>query len=317
MAPQVSNSKPFIELLKHNHVPIIVGGAYTTLDVQTIMKEINPTYINIGYGFNTIKQILNNKKLIKQKISNKKNVHFLSDFPTKLPQLNFQLINLNDYIYFEDEYKTISFLSSIGCENGCAFCINSINKRWVGHSPLEIFKSINYLHESYGIQYFRFIDDNPFQKPNRMLKLFELLNNYDNSLKFYFDVPIKVINSKIFDSIHKYIHKIYTGVETISEKLQTNIQKNLKKSQIENAVNKLVSYDIKAKYSFIVGLPNETRKDIQDLKNFISWIKHRQPLAEISIKRYMPIPGTKLSEIAHLSNDKGISSSLEININEL
>lgn len=314
MSPQFKNINKLIKLISSLKISIVIGGAYTSLDYQRIASILEVDYLHIGYGFEQIMFILKELSLKRENVYQRKNILLNSEFPTELPLIEYSLIDVQNYIYFEQEHKSFSIMSSMGCTNGCSFCINSINKKWIGYSANEVFNIISFFNCMYDIEYFRFIDDNPFQKPSRILKIVEMCKKSNlSSIRFYFDIPINIINSNIFDVISPYVYKVYTGIETPSINLQSKLHKVILRSEIEKAVAKLNKYGILAKYSFIVSLPNEKEDDIEELKELLHWLKINHPLSEISIKKYMPLPKTPLSKKLKISEYYFPNESLEIN----
>lgn len=295
MYPQIKNLKQIISFCKTNNIPTILGGAYISLDVNKHIESLGVNFFFTGFGFQELlKLILDLKNGIDQIHPNSSKL-IQTIFPSTLPRFDFSLINMNKYIYEEDGLKTISYLSSIGCVNNCGFCINSLQSRWAGYPVDVMIKDIKELYENYSIRYFKFIDDNPFCKKGRIKSLIQHCNRNDlKGIKFYFDISIEDILSQEFDYITMHLKKVYTGIETPSERLQNLIGKNLTLAKIKTAINKIKFYNIKAKYSFMVGLPGETPEDLNKLRSFIRWLINFQRDCEISIKRFIPISGTRL-----------------------
>jgi len=317
MSPQLSlaeSLRPFIN--SHGYSgPWVVGGAYVSLLPSEIIRNrlLSKSSFQIlshGHAFETVVdlcQALGGKR----DISSVRGVSYLAangkvvrtedrGFPTYLPVPNYDLIEVEKYIHEEDIYtgslaKTFSLYTSSGCLYGCKFCLNAALRKWVGQSSEEILSQIMYLHSRFDVEYIRLIDDNPLQKPERILKLCRALDRERLDIKLYMDLPIQIVLSDCFEEISRRLVKVYVGVESGSDKLLRLIAKPQNVSQIKKAVKILDEKGISARYSIIRNLPKEDEDDIRATESLIEWIKANHSNCAFHISQYWtPIYGTPL-----------------------
>jgi radical SAM superfamily enzyme YgiQ (UPF0313 family) len=75
--------------------------------------------------------------------------------------------------------------------------------------------------------------------------------------------------------------------------------KNLKIDDIVNTNRKLARFPVYCEYTFMAGLPGETKEDLQMTMDLIGQLRRENPRAVIwKINDYMPYPGTRLFEDA-------------------
>jgi len=316
MSPQlalVESFRPVLNSLGYSG-PWVLGGAFVShLPSETIRNRLlsKPGFqiLSHGHAFETVVDLCQALEGYRN-ISNVLGISYLGangevirtgdrGFPTYLPVPNYELIDVEKYIYEEDIYsgslaKTFNLYTSTGCMSGCSFCINAIERRWIGQSPEEILSQIQYLHRQFDVEYIRFIDDNPLQRPERILKLYRMLDDERLDVKFYMDAAVQSILSNWFEEIGRRLVKVFVGIESGSEKMLKLIGKQQDVSQIKRAVKILDRKGIAAKYMFMKNLPKEDEDDTHATESLIEWIKANHSNCAISIQYWTPIYETPL-----------------------
>ncbi len=285
-------------------IPIVFGGTYISqfsnpnLQQKLLNINANDVIICIGPGIHTItgiaryyeKRIGINKvrgiKYFHQKyglIENEKR-----KFPRYMPRLDNTVIDINKYVYFDEGRKTFDLYTSFGCLMGCKFCINSLYNFWASMEKRHILDQILFLHKKLGVEYFRIIDDNPLQKPDRIINLFRALDKKKLDIKFYMDIATPYILEDWFADIAPKLLKVFVGIESGSDRILKIINKPQRIRDIKKAIKKLAGFRIKARYSFIKEMDIESALDINKTADLIKWIRYNHKDAEITIKRYKP-----------------------------
>ncbi len=321
MAPQLSLVESFLPFSNYFEYsgPWVLGGAFVShLPPENIRDRLlgkaGFQILCHGHGFETILDICEAIEG-RRKPSNILGISYLTSkgdvvttgprgFPTCLPVPDYDLINVEKYVHDEDIYRgrpvrTFNLYTSTGCMSGCEFCINSIERKWVGQSSEEVLCQIEYLHSRFGVEYIRLIDDSPLQQPERILELYRALDREGLNIKFYMDVTVPHILSSWFEEIATRLIKVYVGVESGSERILKLIGKPQSISDIKRAVENLNRKGIAAKYSLMKNLPDEKEEDRRATESLVEWIKANHSNCAISLKDWLPVYGTPLYRRYH------------------
>ena len=93
--------------------------------------------------------------------------------------------------------------------------------------------------------------------------------------------------------------RLYFGVESGSERIQKLVGKKLTFDQLFDVNRRLAGVDIIPRYSFITGLPYESRSDLKKTVELIMRVMRENPRATITaLATYIPYPGSDLYEDA-------------------
>ncbi len=163
--------------------------------------------------------------------------------------------------------------------NGCIFC----SEKGSGEHIKE-FNSITSQVQNYFKSY-------KSKRANKFIAYFQnFTNTYDTleNLKKKYDSALidnriialaistrpDCINEDIVKLIKSYSYKYYVfvelGLQTSNDKLGCDINRHYSSNDFTNAVNMLNKYNIDVVAHIMVGLPNETEKDIKDTVNFLN-----------------------------------------------
>jgi radical SAM superfamily enzyme YgiQ (UPF0313 family) len=316
--PQLQQAIPYSKRIRELYPEIIIiwGGYFPSNHYKVSLESGFVDYIISGPGDSAFPALLdsleNNQKL--ESINNliyKKNNEIIktSKEPLldqdSLPQLPYNKLNA---AYSLDGYlgktflgsKTLAYHSSIGCPFSCSFCavVPIYNAKWKGKSAINIYKDVKYLNDEFGADAIEFHDNNFFVSEKRTVESAELIlpekmnwwgEARVDTLDKYSDESLKIMR----DSGCKMI---FLGAETGSDQVLKQMNKGGTQSgeQIKNLAIRLGEFDIIPEYSFVLGIPAESSKQVwsqinEDIK-FIKEIKKLNPKTEIIIYIYSPIP---------------------------
>lgn len=210
--------------------------------------------------------------------------------------------------------KTIAYHSSVGCPFSCSFCgiVPIYNARWKGRSAQNIYDDIKYLKDTYGGNAIEFHDNNFFVLEKRTLEFARLIKN--EGINWWGEGRIDTVNSYKDSSLAEMreagCRMIFFGAETGSDNVLKQMNKGGTQTgeQIKNFAARMKKFDIIPEYSFVLGLPGETKQKIMDQIDsdirFIREIKEINPNTEIIIYLYSPVP-TVNSELYGEVTDSG------------
>jgi len=196
--------------------------------------------------------------------------------------------------------RTIAYHSSMGCPFKCSFCavVPIYNARWSGKSAESIYRDIKYLKENYGGNAIEFHDNNFFVSEKRTVSFSRLIG--DENMVWWGEGRIDTLDKYSDESLHLMrdsgCKMIFFGAETGNDEILKKMDKGGTQSgkQIRAFAARMAKFDIIPEYSFVLGTPAETEKQVmkqidEDIA-FIKEIKSVNPRTEIIIYVYSPVP---------------------------
>lgn len=292
-----SDSFEIIELIRNiekemnKKFLIVVGGAHTSANYSSVLKNKKIDLAVIGEGEETILEIVK-KFSRKENLANiqgtairvKSKIKLNKTRPpiTELDSLSpaWHLINMNDYFSHPDNSRatlrkpSVDLITSRGCPGNCIFCsIRTVWGRcWRGESPKKVADELEFLVKKYGVRQFRFQDDNMTLNKKRIISICDEIIKRKLNIKW--DTPNGVAFWTLDEEVLKKMKKagyyrITLGIESASKKTQEYIRKavDLKK------INEVISISHKLGFwvgaTFIIGFPYEKLSDIKETSDFI------------------------------------------------
>ncbi|MFH0936300.1 MAG: radical SAM protein [Candidatus Woesearchaeota archaeon] len=305
----------FFKILKQNNISlnkersqiIFAGGPCINQNPSTLSKYLD--FMCLGEIENIIPLILkeyekdNNKEQFLKNISKIPGIY--------IPELNKPIFNnvknLDDYAYplyqpfpnkiTKDYVFGKVFILEIerGCPFNCAFC--PVHKFY----PVVKYRSLNKIKEiiDQGISINKrdkvVIYSPSFTHPQRK----EILK-YLISKNLKFSVPslkIELIDEELLNLIKQGSQKTLTVAPECNESLRYSIGKPVKDELFFNFAKLASKLQFKTlKLYFMIGLPNQKEKDLDEIINFINEMKSLFNNIYISINPFVPKPNTAFSE---------------------
>jgi anaerobic magnesium-protoporphyrin IX monomethyl ester cyclase len=192
-----------------------------------------------------------------------------------------------------------TMFTSRGCPLECAFCESGrhgvIWDRFTRYEPLEIVE--HQISEAYDLGYraLAYYDDILPLNKKRTLKLMELHRKYDMIWRCFLRSDI-INNQGGYDYLKELrdggLAEIFVGVESASNVIKNNITKKTTIDQDTNIVRWCKELGIRAKCSFILGLPGESHESMEETRRWI--LEHRPD--RVQVGRLIPFPGTPLGD---------------------
>ncbi len=160
---------------------------------------------------------------------------------------------------------------SRGCVFNCGFC--ETRKLWGnicrGFSPKRVIGEIQDLQSRYGTKGIYFINDNFTLRKKETTELCNLMIENKLDLEWVCDTRVDLVNDELLALMSKAGCKtIWFGVESASQKILQRIGRNTTPQEVENAFKLCRKNGIKTACSFMLGLPDETLKDMEESLKF-------------------------------------------------
>jgi anaerobic magnesium-protoporphyrin IX monomethyl ester cyclase len=305
MVTQISFALQASKVVKaHNkgRIPIVWGGPHPTLYPEQTLKNENVDIVVINEGMVTallIAEALEKKRRLEEvngigyKDGDEK-IHFNEPAPLEdiedQPYFDFSLIDVEKYldpqygsVYqrefpgYEGSIRVMPVLTGLGCPYRCQFCINVILKRRYRYrSASSIIREVKRLITAYGANTFLFLDEDFFINKKRVFELVSLAE--EENLHFNMRVWCRVDHFKDGYVDHNLLKRLTSvghlsiamGGESASPQILKELQKGITPEQIINSLKMIKEFGNKVfpRYSFMVGLENESMEQIRETYRF-------------------------------------------------
>lgn len=290
---------------KNKDVPIVWGGWHSTLFPEQIIEDPLIDYVIVSEGdfsFLKLVQSLEKNKRIEKIIRNKDFVNL-----DKLPLIDYSLIDIEKYLYqwvSNKKRRWLPYQTSRGCPHRCAFCINPVtgNTIYRTRSVKKVLDDLEYLTKRYNLDFISFIDDNFFVNRERVKKLCEGI--LKRGLKFEWFAECRAdyfreghVDSDLLSLAKKVgLHTLTIGAESGSKLMLEIMKKDINVKDILNSAKLCNNFRIIPQFSFIVGIPGETKKDILMSIDLIWKLYQLCPNMVCGLGTFRPYPKCELVE---------------------
>ncbi len=206
-----------------------------------------------------------------------------------------ELINVSEYLRIWKKNVDLActdLLSSRGCPFSCIFCDKGFfgnNIRF--HSGKYVVDEMETIVREYNAEELYFVDDLFLINRKRITRICEELHERDLHIRWGGHGRVNLIDEEIVRMVYDAgCREINFGVESGSERIITYLKKGLTFDQVERAFELCHKYNIACGAYFMVGIPGETREDIELTKKIIKKIRP----SFINVSFLTPYPGTEL-----------------------
>jgi radical SAM superfamily enzyme YgiQ (UPF0313 family) len=191
-------------------------------------------------------------------------------------------------------------MASRGCPNQCSFCNRSIFGNKVRYrSPENVLWELRHYAKS-GIKEV-FIQDDTFNLNHAWYQeILQRIIAEGLNKKMLFRAPFRADEKLVDEKILKLAKEagfwlLFYGVESGNQGMLNRMHKHLSLGEIERAVRLTKEAGIKVETSFIVGLPGETLRTINDTADFYEELSPFWSGCGVAI----PFPSTEVSKEVH------------------
>lgn len=249
------------KLLKKDlgNIQIIFGGAYfSTVDCNFLFSKFKwVDIITIGAIESTYDDLIINLNLRRRKIINK----MLSP-TTWFPTFDYSNLNLNSYqmnFKYVGFVKTLTVLTSSGCQFKCNFCNANNSNHFKLFSAEEIVSEIERLKSLHDVRMFRFVNQYVNITKNQMRELCTKIIDHKLNINWSSYGRIDNLDEDLIALMAKSgCVFLSLGLESASEKVLKLMNKQYSISKIKKIIPLFKKYKIAINVNLIVGYPGET-----------------------------------------------------------
>jgi radical SAM superfamily enzyme YgiQ (UPF0313 family) len=296
--PQIYHALKSCKSIKKefNKIKIVWGGVHSTiLPGQTLQNKLIDFVVR-GEGEKSYYELVSGakKSQIKglslkkgNKIYHNPDRELLTSSELNELSIPWDLINPKRYI----RSGNFNIVTSRGCPFKCTFCYNTLlNNVWRGWDAEKCVKELDKALD-YGAKKINFYDDNFFANLKRIKTLFPYFKGRD--IKWKAELRVDRLDYALAKEAKECgCDQMYFGVESGSQKVLNILNKKISIKDIIKSAKITKDLDIIADYSWMIGVPGESKSDIRKTLSLIKIVKEINPECEFSIKILFPYPKT-------------------------
>ncbi len=306
-------------------ITIVFGGPHATLDPHSLLEHVPNAVVIQGDGEGAIADIQAGKPY-----GDIAGAYFMVNGSVKQGQMGLpratdvpnspkiQRAFFANEPYSKNGKKTMTMLSSRGCRGGCAFCITpaqyeimkQVAKKVRFRNMADVVAEAAELHTQFGADQIQFIDDDIFANVNRVKEFIEewekagLTGNMDFLALLRPDLIPKFEEVGLIGPlVTAGLKKLSLGIETGHESGRllvsggTRVDSKYNPENVRKTLNILSKHAVEVKGFFMVGLPGETRAQIEETVSFMHSLKE-EGLSRVAMFPVKVYPGTGLWQAA-------------------
>jgi len=276
---EVLDHSPSLDIYVPLNWEILVKQIVETLQTKKSLSEID------GIGFRRGNTVFVTTK-------NKSSIH--SDFST-LPLPAYDLID-NFRYYRPNTPVTGNYMviyTSKGCPFSCIYC--TVAKTPFKLKPAEfVIKELETLYHTYNVRLVSFFDETFTLDRNRTIIICNAIKKSFSNLQWYCNTRVNLVDPELLSIMQASgCRGIAYGIESGDQTILDNVKKGIKIEDAKRAIQWTKDAGIKVYTSFIIGLPGETRKSIENTLHFIQETLPHGAQFNIAV----PYPGTEFFEM--------------------
>jgi len=283
------------------NIAVIVGGPQPTIEpseynhpsVDYIMQyEAEKAMLNLLKGGNGHRE---NPQQNGQKTPKIINVYDPVWELDTLPFPAYDMISVDKY--YINSYKKrplVSMVTSRGCPSHCIFCSQMVTgRKWRSRSPENIVDEMEWLEKSIGVKEISIEDDNFTYDVDRVFQICELKKKRGINLVWQLanGITVNKMTKELLQAIKDAgCWKIAIAPEVGDAESLKKIKKAAKIDQFRQAAKWCKELDIVFYGFFLIGLPFQTEKDMEQTVNFAFEL---DPLM-MDLSKLVPFKGTEV-----------------------
>ncbi len=246
--------------------------------------------------------------VLKGSINNVLQYFKLNDIKLNEYIIDFDLINLENYInflkqvkqlnyYIDDKFKVLPLLTSFGCVYNCKFCTSCINnQKYLTYDLKVIEELLKKLYLKHGINKIIFFDDLLNSNENRLHNLVKIMNKYDVKYDFANGLRADKIGLQSLELMKLKVTDITVSLETGNKYYRNNyINKHINESSFFKLAENCKKLGICLKAHYMYGLPFENIELINETIEFAFQIYEKYNVYPL-IQKYEYFPNKKVDK---------------------
>ncbi len=300
---------------------VIVGGAHPTVSPETCLAEENIDFIVRGEGEEVLAALLAGaapegipgllyksplprgegmKGRVKEQIVTPtlylppQGGGAINDLDA-LPLPDYDSFPVEKYVRYNESLRGlrgISMLVSRGCPYQCSFCAVhlTMGRKFRIQSPARVVREMAGLQEKYSLEGIWFKDSILNLDPAWAGEFTAEIKKRGLKIKWQYNTRVdRIDEAEILAEKAAGLVQVDFGIESGSPRSLATLRKGIDLEKIKSAV-RLAQKHVRVSGFFMIGIPGETREDIEMTFNLAQSLK----LDKVCVSLYCPLPGSAL-----------------------
>ena len=318
-------SYDFIESIRGERPPIIMGGVGATFSYEKILKSGYIDYVNAGEGEESLPELCERLKNGKD-VSDCKNIYLMGEDGEIIknpmrPIVDIDALPMPDFTIYEDQRFYRPFMGRVvrmaqmdwdrGCPYQCSYCAapailaknrqEKIGNYYRVKSEDKIFEEMKFLIKKYKLD-FLYISSETLLVI-KMEKFKRIAERYKKEINLPFWCQSRLDSfteerTKLLKEMG--CQSVSVGLEHGNEEVRRKVlRKQLKNEAVYEGFKTLAKYNIRPTINSMMGLPDETREQVFDTFEINRQIsKILRGNHNLNVFTFVPFSGTALRRIA-------------------
>ena len=194
-------------------------------------------------------------------------------------------------------YGTVVFdvLTSRGCSYWCSFCseVRVSGRKYRVRSSKNVVDELEFLKNTYGAEYFSFVDATFTVDQDRTAELCEEIINRKLKIRWVAGTRVDMVTKELLRTMKEAgCFAVWFGVESGSQNVLDAMRKGITPAQTIKAFKWAKEVGLMTVANVVLGFPGETKETIWETIKFIDRIKP----SDVGYYIATPYPGTPLYE---------------------
>jgi radical SAM superfamily enzyme YgiQ (UPF0313 family) len=287
---------------KRPDIPVVAGGWFPSLFPDQTITSDHIDIVIIGPADYTLPEVAD-RLLDKKGLDGVGNVFFkdngrvVKNQMGHLPRIEntkpipWELVGIKRYLH---PHGWINYFTSRGCPGGCTFCsVYCLDpRRWTPLPPERVIEDLEILVHKIGARAFQILDTDFCPNLERVEKICRMI--LDRGLKIRFHVLARISDEQLRLLRLAGCMEIEVGLETGSQRLSDWICKQVKVDKFVGTIRRFVAAGIRMRVNIMLGLPNETRKDLASTFHKMMELRKLGDGVRFQMFRFTPLPDSNM-----------------------
>jgi len=203
----------------------------------------------------------------------------------EIPFYDFDILEIDEYrlnptmsayLFVDDKKQNLHVMTSRGCPYHCCFCSShTVHGRKMRYQSItRVREDFKRIRDQYGAKTIIFQDDHFMANKQRVFQILGILNEFHMIPFFPSSLALYALDREILEALKNAgVNQLVLAVESGSNKVLKEIMhKPLSLSIIKRVVNDCREVGIYTDVNILIGLPGETKQDIEDSRKFLKTI---------------------------------------------
>ena len=309
MTMQVGQALKISQMIKEINpaCQIIWGGSHPTFFPEQTIKNKLIDIVCVGEGEKTIYDIVSGRErreiegiVFKEGSAIIANKTRLLHNPAAMPLFNWDLVPRE----ILERLQLIPSLTSRGCPHRCTFCINAILKNsWRPRTAEQVLEDLKIIKSRpyFAGKKLRFWDENFFVDIDRAKKIIDGMIKQNLIIPWETTVRANYVKEGMINEVfmaklkQSGCYLLSFGAESGCPRLLKKMKKDINPEDVINSAKVALRHGIIPQYSFMIGLPGETRPEMMETLGLIDRLVKLSPKIQIlGPQAFRPYPGSEL-----------------------